>query len=190
MFWARPLIYHELVPGHHFQLSLQQENKDLPPIQRYGGGLSLTAFVEGWAEYASILAGEMGLYESAYDRYGRLVMDAFAAARLVVDTGVHSQGWSLEQARRYMQENTFASDTEIDSEILRYSTDIPGQAISYAVGPMKIQEFRAEAERVLGDEFDIRQFHAAALSSGALPLDLLEWHLSIWTKSLTEPQPN
>ena len=177
---ACPLIYHELVPGHHFQIVLQQENERLPDIRRFAGGLYLSAYIEGWAEYASILGYEMGLYDDVFVRYGRLSMDASAAARMVVDTGLNGLGWPLEKARQYLRENTLLSEAEIETETLRYSTDIPGQALAYAIGPLKIREFRSQAEGELDEKFDAHAFHAAVLIPGPLPLDVLERHIADW----------
>ncbi|MCG8442043.1 MAG: DUF885 domain-containing protein [Caulobacterales bacterium] len=180
LFWAKPLIFHELIPGHHFQIALQLENDALPPIRRLGGGMTMTAYREGWAEYAAQLGYEMGLYDDPYERYGRLAMEAFTVARIVVDTGMNALGWSLDDARAYMRDTTFSSETQIESETLRYSTDIPGQALAYAYGLIKLMEFRARAEDALGDDFDLRDYHAAVLSPGALPLNVLDQHLLAW----------
>jgi uncharacterized protein (DUF885 family) len=171
---AAALIYHELVPGHHFQISLQQENEDLPSFRRES---RWTAYTEGWGEYASSLAGEMGMYEDPYDRAGRLMMDAFLSARLVVDTGMNALGWSRSRAVAYMKENTLESDTQIATETLRYSCDIPGQALAYKMGSAKIRELRQKAERELRTSFDVRRFHGAVLGSGPMPLAILERHI-------------
>jgi len=174
---AGPLIYHELIPGHHFHLATQQENSALSELRRSLVSLSMSGFNEGWAEYAAGLGHEMGLYADPYDRYGRLVMSAFLTSRLVVDTGLNSLGWSLEQARTYLLENTMMSEIEVNSETIRYSTDIPGQALAYRLGRDKMDALRAKAEAALGDEFDIKEFHATILGQGALPLDVLESHI-------------
>ena len=171
---AAALIYHELVPGHHFQISLQQENADLPSFRRES---RWTAYTEGWGEYASSLAEEMGMYEDPYDRAGRLMMDAFLSARLVVDTGMNALGWSRPRAVAYMKENTLESDTQIATETLRYSCDIPGQALAYKMGSAKIRELRQKAERELRTSFDVRRFHDAVLGSGPMPLAILERHI-------------
>jgi uncharacterized protein (DUF885 family) len=171
---AAALIYHELVPGHHFQIALQQENSHLPSFRRES---HWTAYTEGWGEYASSLAGEMGMYEDPYDRAGRLMMDAFLSARLVVDTGMNALGWSRSRAIAYMKENTLESDTQIDTETLRYSCDIPGQALAYKMGAAKIRELRQKAERELRTSFDVRRFHDAVLGSGPMPLAILEQHV-------------
>jgi uncharacterized protein (DUF885 family) len=169
------LIYHELVPGHHFHLALQAENEALPRIRREA--LGITAFNEGWAEYASGLALEMGLYDDPYDHYGRLAHERFIAQRLVVDTGLNLLGWSLEQAREYMKMYTLESGTQIASETLRYSTDLPGQALAYGLGCLKFRQLRERAERALGSRFDARSFHDALLAAGALPMTILDRHI-------------
>ena len=174
---AAPLIYHELVPGHHFQVALQRENAELPPLRRESFP---TAFVEGWAEYASDLAGEMGLYREPYDRYGRLAMDMFLSARLVVDTGMNALGWSLEDARRFLREHVLESETQIATETLRYSVDLPAQALAYKLGSARIRELRRRAEAELGPAFDVRRFHDAVLAPGALPLPVLEESIAGW----------
>ena len=177
---AAALIYHELVPGHHFQRALQHENRDLPSFRREAGW---TAYTEGWGEYASALAGEMGMYEDPYDRAGRLMMDAFLSARLVVDTGMNALGWSRARAIEYMKANTLESDTQIATETLRYSCDIPGQALAYKMGAARIRELRARAERDLGPAFDVRRFHDAVLGSGPMPLAVLERHVAWFIKT-------
>ncbi len=180
---AAALIYHELLPGHHLQIALQQENTAIPLLRRVNGVLPLTAFSEGWAEYAADLAGEMGLYRTPYERYGRVYAKMFLANRLVVDTGMNALGWSLADARAYMKANTFASDAEIDSELLRYSTDIPGQALAYAMGERELLRMRADVQKAQGAAFSFPAFHAAVLGPGALPMDLLEDHLHAWRRA-------
>jgi len=172
---AAALIFHELLPGHHQHFSLQHENTGLPSIRR--NPFDLTAFNEGWAEYASGLAGEMGLYDDPYDRYGRLMHERFTAQRLVVDPGLNLLGWSLEKARAYMAANTLESETQVAAETLRYSTDLPAQALAYRMGYLKFTELRARVAAKLGPRFDIREFHEAILGQGALPLAVLEKHL-------------
>jgi uncharacterized protein (DUF885 family) len=177
---AAALIYHELLPGHHFQIALQLENAGLPTLRRANSFLFLNAYVEGWAEYAADLADEMGMYASPYERFGRLYAKMFLANRLVVDTGLNALGWTHDEARTFMKANTFASDGEIESELLRYSTDIPGQALSYAMGQRELLRMRAEAQAALGSRFSFPAFHSAILSPGALPMDLLDAHLKRW----------
>jgi uncharacterized protein (DUF885 family) len=174
---AAALIYHELLPGHHFQIALQVENDSLPELRKV---LFHTAFVEGWAEYASELGIEMGLYDDPYALYGRLAMDMFLSNRLVVDTGMNALGWPRSKAIAYMQDRLLESDIQIDSETLRYSTSIPGQALAYKMGSAKIWELRHRAERELGTGFDLRRFHDAVLGSGSLPLSVLERHVEWW----------
>lgn len=174
---AAALIYHELVPGHHFQIALQTENPNLPDFRR---NAFPTAFVEGWAEYASGVAGEMGLYGEPYDRYGRLAMEMFLAARLVVDTGMNALGWSREEALEFLRPRLLESDTQLATETLRYAVDIPGQALAYKVGALAIQDLRQRAEEALGERFDVRRFHHTVLAHGAMPLDVLEEHVDWW----------
>jgi uncharacterized protein (DUF885 family) len=176
--FAAPLIYHELLPGHHFQIALQLENAALPPFRRHLTELSFNAYTEGWGEYSSALAGEMGLYDDPYVRLGRLMQDAFLSTRLVVDTGMNAYGWSLERARRYMALNTYQSETEIATESLRYATAIPGQALGYKMGHRVFEELRAAVQAQQGETFDIRAFHNAVLDGGAMPLSVLQAHVS------------
>jgi uncharacterized protein (DUF885 family) len=171
LLWAGSLIAHELVPGHHFQINLQYENAELPPFRRES--LS-TAFLEGWGDYASFLAGELGMYRDPYDRAGRLLADAFLTSRLVVDTGMNLLGWSRERAMAYLRENTIQSETEIGTETLRYCCDLPGQALAYKMGMRKFVELREKAKSALGPAYDPRRFHDMILSSGAVPMDLAE----------------
>jgi uncharacterized protein (DUF885 family) len=174
---AAALIAHELVPGHHFQIALQTENDDLPEFRR---NAFPTAFVEGWAEYASAVAGEMGLYAEPYDRYGRLAMEMFLAVRLVVDTGMNALGWTREEALELMRARLLESDTQLATETLRYAVDIPGQALAYMTGALAIRDLRQRAEAALGERFDIRRFHDAVLGHGAMPLDVLDEHVEWW----------
>ena len=168
---ASSLIAHELVPGHHFQINLQRENGNLPKFRRESG---YTAFTEGWGEYASSLAEEMGMYQDPYDLAGRLAMDLFLTSRLVVDTGMNYFGWPRRRAVEYMKANTLQSDTEIETETLRYACDMPGQALAYKMGMRKLRELRENTQKALGPAFDIRKFHDAVLGSGSMPLDVLE----------------
>lgn len=172
---ADALIFHELVPGHHFQLALRNESTGLSPFRR---GAFYTTYIEGWAEYASDLAGEMGMYEDPYARAGRLMMDLFLSSRLVVDTGMNALGWSRERAMQYMRDHTLQSDVEIATETLRYSTDIPGQALAYKMGSLRIHELRRQAAARLGAAFDLRAFHDHILSAGPMPLSVLEAHIA------------
>jgi uncharacterized protein (DUF885 family) len=183
---ASALIYHELLPGHHFHIASQRENELLHPLRQNG---SFNAFNEGWAEYAATLAGEIGMYVDPCEQYGRLLNDAFLTCRLVVDTGMNALGWSLEQAREYMRDHTVMSEHEIRLETLRYSTDIPAQSLAYKIGEIKIHELRQRARSALGSAFDIRDFHDTVLGSGGMPLEVLEWHVNTSLDSKTKRQP-
>lgn len=174
------LFLHEAIPGHHYQLSLQQENKALPEFLHPEG---MGVFVEGWALYAESLGKELGLYTDPYQYFGMLSMEMHRAIRLVVDAGMHAKGWTREQAIQYSLENEAESEAAIISEIERYMAT-PGQALSYKVGQLKIRELRAKAEAALGEKFDVREFHAQVLGSGSLPLSLLEEKIGNWIASL------
>ena len=178
LFSAQGLIYHELIPGHHFQLALANEREDLPRFRRETIGYS--AFTEGWAEYAANLGKEMGMYEDPYDLYGRLVMEMFISCRLVIDTGMNHLGWDIERAREFMSARVVYSDVEVATELLRYSADIHGQALAYRIGNLEILRLRQKAEDALGDRFDIKAFHAAVIGSGAMPMVVLEEHIDWW----------
>lgn len=170
------LYLHEGAPGHHFQISLAQENESLPDFMRYGG---TTAYVEGWALYSETLGYEMGFFEDPWNRYGTLQDEQLRAMRLVVDTGLHSKGWSRDQAIDFMLDNSGMTRTEVVAEVERYIA-IPSQALAYKVGALKIQELRKRAEDTLGEDFDIRTFHAQVLNSGGLPLPVLESKIDRW----------
>ncbi|MCH8616621.1 DUF885 domain-containing protein [Sphingomonas sp. SM33] len=175
------LNYHELVPGHHFHLASQRENEALHPVR---ANALFNAFNEGWAEYAATLAGELGMYQAPEERFGRLMMDAFLACRLVVDTGMNAMGWSLEEARTFMRENAFVPETEIRSESIRYSCDIPGQSLAYKIGEHFLTARREEMRARLGERFDLRDFHDAVLKPGALPLPLVAENIASATEQL------
>lgn len=162
---------HEGIPGHHFEASFALEMPQLPKFRRFGAGY--IAFGEGWGLYSEQLCREMGVYRNPQDRLGQLSLDALRAARLVVDTGIHARRWTRERARAYMRANTLLSDADIDREVDRYLC-LPGQALSYKIGQIKILALRQKAEKALGQAFDIRAFHDAVLSGGGVPLDLLE----------------
>jgi uncharacterized protein (DUF885 family) len=166
----RTLAYHEGVPGHHFQIALQMEQEELPFFRRLA---PFTAYVEGWALYSERLAWELGFQEDPYDNVGRLQGELFRAVRLVVDTGIHHARWSREQAIEYMLANTGMAESDVVVEVERYFV-MPGQASAYKVGMMKILELRERAREELGDAFDLRDFHRVVLTSGSLPLVLLE----------------
>ncbi|HEY3813583.1 MAG TPA: DUF885 domain-containing protein [Caulobacteraceae bacterium] len=177
------LNFHELVPGHHFHLASQRENTALHPLRK---GSSFNAFNEGWAEYAATLAGELGMYAEPEEKFGRLVMDAFLTCRLVVDTGMNAMGWSLEQARDYMRANAFMPETEILSESVRYSCDIPGQSLAYKLGDTYLLELRREMKEKLGNRFDLKAFHDAVLAPGGLPLPLVRKNVEAATQRILE----
>jgi uncharacterized protein (DUF885 family) len=173
------LYLHEGAPGHHFQLSLAQENEALPNFQRFGGN---TAFVEGWGLYAETLGPELGVYNDPYQYFGYLDSQLFRAIRLVVDTGIHSKGWTRDQTIRYITENSSRGLSNATAETERYIA-IPGQALAYKIGQLKISELRARAEKALGERFDIREFHEQVLMTGALPLAILERKIDDWIRS-------
>ncbi len=170
------LYLHEGAPGHHFQISLAQENEALPAFMRFGG---TTAFVEGWALYAETLGNEMGFYKDPWNRYGTLQDEQLRAMRLVVDTGIHAKGWTRDQAITFMMENSGMTRTEVVAEVDRYIA-IPSQALAYKIGALKIQELRKRAETKLGARFDIKAFHAQVLDTGGLPLTILEQKIDRW----------
>ena len=170
------LYLHEGAPGHHFQISLAQENTALPDFQRYGGN---TAFVEGWALYAETLGYEMGFYKDPQQHWGTLDDEMLRAMRLVVDTGLHTKGWSREQAIDYMLSNSGMGRTDATAEVERYIA-IPGQALAYKIGSLTIQRLRRKAEAELGGKFDVRAFHEQVLGSGALPMAVLEAKIERW----------
>ena len=172
---AGALICHELIPGHHFQIAAQQENDALPDVRHYD--FSETGFVEGWGEYASQLCWNMGVYTTPYDKAGRIMQDLMVSTRLVVDTGMNAMGWSRERAMQFMRDNLTLSEAQIESETLRYSTDIPGQALAYKTGELTMLALREHARKELGSAFDIRRFHSWILDSGAMTLDTLRQHV-------------
>ena len=175
-FGMRTLAYHEGVPGHHFQIALAQELEGLPIFRRMA---PMTAYVEGWALYSERVAWEAGFQADPLDNLGRLQAEMFRAVRLVVDTGMHAKRWTREQAIQYMLDHTGMGETETIAEIERYLV-IPGQALAYKLGMLKILELREKAQTALGDRFDIREFHNTILTSGALPLTLLERVVDDW----------
>ncbi len=176
-YWEIPaLTAHESVPGHHLQIALQQE-LDMPEFRKQLA--FFTAFVEGWGLYSERLGIEMGLYDTPAKDMGRLSYEMWRASRLVVDTGIHSRGWSKEQAVQFMTDNTALSAANIDAEVNRYIS-WPGQALAYKIGELKIRELRGRAEQKLGDRFDLRAFHDIVLGQGAVPLDLLERRVDGW----------
>ena len=173
---AEDLFLHEAIPGHHFQLALQQELKDVPAFRRFGGE---TAFVEGWGLYAESLGKDLGVYTDPYSYFGRLQGELWRAVRLVVDTGLHSKNWSRQQVLDYMFTNSSVSEPDAVAEAERYIA-WPGQALAYKTGELKIQELRKRAQEKLGDKFDIREFHAEVLKDGSVPLDVLDGKINEW----------
>lgn len=175
--WELPALgVHEAMPGHHLQIALQQE-LDIHPLR--ANGTFFTAFVEGWGLYSERLGIEMGLYDTPAKEMGRLSYEMWRAARLVVDTGLHSKGWTKQQAVDFMTDNTALTPANIDAEVNRYIS-WPGQALAYKVGELKIRELRARAEQRLGTRFDLREFHDVVLENGSVPLSVLEAHVEAW----------
>jgi uncharacterized protein (DUF885 family) len=173
------VTYHEGVPGHHMQISIQQELTNVP---RFRTQYRATAYSEGWGLYAELLAKEMGAFEDPYSDFGRLVGESWRAIRLVVDTGIHAKKWSEQQAVEYFMENSPQPEATIRSEIMRYIHN-PGQATAYKMGMLKILELRSRAKTALGDKFDLRKFHDVVLSGGALPMPVLEGRVMHWVES-------
>jgi len=182
IFSDEDLFLHEAIPGHHFQISLQQEDTSLPDFRKT---LWYSAYGEGWALYCESLGKELGLYDDPYQYFGMLSAEMHRAIRLVVDTGIHTKGWTREQAIAYSLANEAEPEYAIISEIERYMAN-PGQALSYKIGQLKIMELRAMAEQTLGDAFDIRTFHQIVLESGCIPLALLEDKINVWINSKTQ----
>ncbi|PZO88600.1 MAG: DUF885 domain-containing protein [Sphingomonas sanxanigenens] len=175
--WEMETLYlHEAVPGHHFQISLAQENPALPAFMRFGGN---TAFVEGWALYAETLWKDLGVETDPYQRMGGLNDEMLRAMRLVVDTGIHAKGWTRDQSIAYMLANSPMSKTDATSEVERYIA-IPGQALAYKIGALTILKLKAEAKQQLGAKYDPREFHAQVLMTGALPMEVLEKKIGDW----------
>ena len=170
------LSVHEAMPGHHLQLAIQQELGDMPDFRRYSG---FTAFVEGWGLYSESLGYDLGLYKEPYSRFGALTYDMWRAMRLVVDTGLHYKGWTRQQAIDFFKDNAAKTEHDIVNEIDRYIV-MPGQALAYKIGQLKILSLRASAEAALGDDFDVRDFHDTLLGAGALPLDMLQQRMDAW----------
>jgi uncharacterized protein (DUF885 family) len=175
--WGMETLYlHEAIPGHHFQISLAQENEALPSFMRFGGN---TAFVEGWALYSETLWDELGMETDPYQRFGGLNDEMLRAMRLVVDSGIHAKGWSRDQAIKYMLDNSSMGKTDATAEVERYIA-IPSQALAYKVGALTIQRLKAKARKALGSKFDPREFHAQVLMTGSLPMAVLEKKIDDW----------
>jgi len=170
------LSLHESVPGHHLQISLAQELENVPEFRKQVG---YSAFVEGWALYGESLGEELGLYKDPYSKFGQLTYEMWRAVRLVVDTGMHTMGWSRGQAIQFFKDNTGKTDQDITVEVDRYIV-WPGQALAYKIGQLKIRELRSAAEKQLGAKFNVRSFHDAVLENGAVPLNVLEPHIGTW----------
>lgn len=176
--WAKgALTLHEAAPGHHYQIALQREMTDLPRFRRFGGE---TAFIEGWGLYAESLGNELGVY-GPYDEFGALVAELWRSIRLVVDTGLHAKGWSRDDVLNYMRANAPVADARAISEAERFMA-LPGQALAYKIGQMEIRQLRTEAEEVLGEHFNVQDFHREVLRNGSLPLSILRQQLELWTE--------
>jgi uncharacterized protein (DUF885 family) len=180
------LALHECIPGHHFQVSIAQEIRKVPRVLNYH---DYTAFVEGWGVYAETLGGEMGLYGDPYDKFGQQSYELWRSVRLVVDTGIHSQGWTKQQAIEYFRDTTAQDDRAIEAEVNRYIAD-PGLALAYKIGELKITELRAAAQKELGPAFDVPAFHDEVLRHGAVPLDLLEQNVKTWVAGVKARTPS
>ncbi len=178
--WAMESLYlHEAIPGHHFQIMIQRENEELPDFRRYGG---FTAFSEGWGLYAESLGKEIGVYTDPYQYFGGLNAELWRAIRLVVDTGIHAKGWTRQQVLDYMYANSAVVEARAVAEAERFMA-IPGQALAYKVGQLKIREIRTRAEARLGDQFDVKAFHTEVLKDGAMPLSMLEAKVDRWVEA-------
>ena len=176
LYAVESIAYHEGIPGHHLQVSIAQEQQGVPQFRKYGG---YTAFIEGWGLYAEQLGKDVGFYQDPYSDYGRLEADIWRAIRLVVDTGVHSEGWTRQQMVDYFHDHSNVDEPSVQAEVDRYIA-WPSQALAYKIGELKILELRARAEKELGAKFDIRAFHDQVIDSGALPLDVLEQQIDAW----------
>jgi len=178
--WAmESLFLHEAIPGHHFQRSLQVENENLPGFRRFGG---YTAYTEGWGLYAESLGKELGVYSDPYQYFGALNAELWRAIRLVVDTGLHAQEWSRQDVLDFMYENSAVREVRAVAEAERFMA-IPGQALAYKIGQLKIREIRDRAEAMLGDKFDVKEFHTQILMDGPMPLSMLEEKIERWVEA-------
>jgi len=179
IYLMQALAYHEGIPGHHMQISIGMELDGLPKFRTLGGH---TSYIEGWALYSENIPKELGLYTDPYKDFGRLSMEIFRAARLVVDTGIHAKKWTREQAVQYFLDNIPNPEGDVRAEIDRYIV-WPGQATAYKIGMIKIQQLRKEAETHLGKEFDLREFHDVILANGSVPLKVLEELVNEWVNT-------
>ncbi len=175
----KSLFLHEAIPGHHYQIMLQRENETLPQFRRFGG---ITAYSEGWGLYSESLGTELGVYDNPMDYFGALSDELWRSIRLVTDTGIHAKGWTRQEVLDYMQANSAASETRRVQEAERFMA-IPGQALAYKIGQLKIREIRSKAEARLGDDFDVKAFHTEVLKDGALPLSMLEAKIDRWVEA-------
>jgi uncharacterized protein (DUF885 family) len=179
-FGMETLSLHEAAPGHHFQVAIQQELTELPRFRRFGNGY--VAYDEGWALYCESLGKELGMFTDPYQYYGRLSDEMLRAMRLVVDTGLHTRNWTREQSIKYMRDNSSMAPSDAEAEVERYIA-IPGQALGYKIGQLRIRELRNKAQAALGSSFDVREFHSVVLRDGSLPLEVLEAKVDRWIKS-------
>jgi prolyl oligopeptidase len=172
------LILHEAVPGHHLQIALAREIPHVPEFRKLG---RYTAYSEGWGLYAETLGGDLGVYDTPFERYGKLQQEVMRAARLVVDTGIHALGWNREKAVQTMMvaQGGWITEDFLRSEVDRYIAN-PAQALAYKIGGLKMEELRRKSEKALGSRFDVREFHDVVLRNGALPLDILEEEVDAW----------
>ena len=184
-FGMETLFLHEAAPGHHFQVAIQQELTELPRFRRFNG---YVAYQEGWALYAESIGKELGVFTDPYQWYGRLSDEMLRAMRLVVDTGLHSKGWTREQAIKYMLDNSSMAESDVTAEVERYIV-WPGQALGYKLGQLRISELRAHAQAELGAAFDVREFHSQVLRDGAVPMDVLTAKINRWMESKRAPRP-
>jgi len=180
---SQALAYHEGIPGHHMQIAIAQELQGIPKFRTTGGH---TAYIEGWALYSESVPAELGLYTDPYSDFGRLSMEIFRAARLVVDTGIHAKKWTREEAVQYYLDNIPNPEGDVRAEIDRYIV-WPGQATAYKIGMIKIQELRKKAETELGEDFNVAEFHDVILANGSVPLSILEELVNTW---ISETQKN